>query len=123
MRPWCETITGKRLENGFSANEYDEVQGVFAKFKARLVAGGDQQDHALSFATTTCLHSAPTARNESIVAIAAIAAAEGHNVITIDFGGAFLDKIMTRFILRLDPPYAKFVESEGKSVVSMDKAL
>ena len=72
------------------------------------------------------------------MAIAAIAAAEGHNVITIDFGGAFLntditktgilvfvrlDKIMTRFILRLDPPYAKFVESEGKSVVSMDKAL
>jgi hypothetical protein len=109
------------------------AQNIFEKFKARLVAGGDQQDHALYEDV-----SSPTARTESILTIAAIAAAEGRKVMTVDIGGAFLnaditktgvlvfvrlDKIMTRFLIKLDPSYAKFVERDGTCVVQLDKAL
>jgi hypothetical protein len=109
---------------------------VFEKFKARLVAGGDQQDHGLYYDV-----SSPTARTESVLsiaAIAAIAAAEQRKVRTIDIGGAFLnaditktgikvfvrlDKVMTGFLLKLDSSYAEFLNNDGTCVVELDKAL
>jgi predicted phage tail protein len=87
--------------------------GQFEKFKARLVAGGDQQDKQLYEKL-----SSPTAATSSVMIVAAIAAHEGRSVITIDIGGAFLnasiastgvkvhvrlDKIMTAMLVKLDP--------------------
>jgi hypothetical protein len=64
--------------------------------------------------------SSPTAATSAVLAVAAIAAHQGREVMTIDVGGAFLhadiklgdhdpavhvelDEIMTRFLLELDP--------------------
>jgi hypothetical protein len=89
------------------------ASGAFEKFKARLVAGGDQQDKTLYDNL-----SSPTAATSSVLAVAAIAAAEGRSVVGLDIGGAFLnadmpatgvkvhmrlDRIMTTFLLDLDP--------------------
>jgi hypothetical protein len=62
------------------------ASGAFEKFKARLVAGGDQQDKGLYDNL-----SSPTAATASVLAVAAIAAAERRIVIITDIGGAFLN--------------------------------
>ena len=70
--------------------------------------------------------------------VAAIAAAEGRKVITADVSGAFLhadmamtgvvvhvrlDSIMTRFLVKLDPSYAQYVNEDGTCIVQLDRAL
>jgi len=70
--------------------------------------------------------------------VAAIAAAEGRKVITVDVSGAFLhadmamtgvvvhvrlDSIMTRFLVKLDPSYAQYVNEDGTCIVQLDRAL
>jgi predicted lactoylglutathione lyase len=109
------------------------ASGAFERFKARLVAGGNQQDKGLYENL-----SSPTVSTTSVLTLAAIAAAEGRTVIAIDIGGAFLnadmeptgvevhmrlDSIMTRMLVQLDPSYKKFVERDGTAVVKLDKAL
>jgi hypothetical protein len=51
------------------------ASGAFDKFKARLVAGGDQQDKGL--------YENLSAATSSVLTVAAIAASEGRNEITI----------------------------------------
>lgn len=109
------------------------ASGVFEKFKARLVAGGDQQDKTLYENL-----SSPTAATSSVLIVAAIAAHEGRHVMTMDIGGAFLnaslkgtgilvhmrlDKLMSSILIKLDPSYARFLEPNGTMVVQLDKAL
>jgi hypothetical protein len=109
------------------------ASGVFEKFKARLVAGGDQQDKGLYENL-----SSPTAATSSVLAAAAIAASEGRSAITIDIGGAFLnadiaptgvkvhmrlDRMMTQLLIEIDASYKQFVEADGSMVVQLDKAL
>ena len=109
------------------------ASGAFEKFKARLVAGGDQQDHGLYENL-----SSPTAATTSVLSIAAIAAAERRRVVVMDIGGAFLnadisgtgvkvfmrlDRIMTRMLVEICPEHKVFVEENGMSVVQLDKAL
>jgi Reverse transcriptase (RNA-dependent DNA polymerase) len=67
------------------------ASGAFERFKARLVAGGNQQDKRLCEDL-----SSPTVATSSVLAIAAIAAAESRKVIAIDIGGAFLNADMAR---------------------------
>jgi hypothetical protein len=96
------------------------ASGSFDRFKARLVAGGDQQDKRLYEDL-----SSPTAATSSVLVVAAIAAAEGRVIEVIDIGGAFLnadmaptgvtvhmrlDRIMTSILLQIDPSYQKYVE-------------
>ena len=88
------------------------ASGAFERFKARLVAGGDMQDKSLYENL-----SSPTASTTSVLTVAAIAAAEGRSVITIDIGGAFLnadmaptgvkvhmrlDKVMTTLLQKIE---------------------
>jgi hypothetical protein len=109
------------------------ASGLFDKLKARLVAGGDQQDKSLYENL-----SAPTAATSSVFTVAAIAASEGRLVATMDIGGAFLnakmdpsgvlvhmrlDKLMTSLLTKLEPEYAPYVASDGTMVVQLDKAL
>jgi hypothetical protein len=107
--------------------------GVFEKFKARLVAGGDQQDKSLYDDL-----SSPTAASSSVFAVAAIAAAEGRIVIVTDIGGAFLnasmqptgikvhmrlDPAIAAMLVKIAPEYSSFLEPSGSMVVELDKAL
>jgi hypothetical protein len=59
--------------------------GVWERYKARLVAGGDMQDKTLYDNL-----SSPTASTTHVLSVAAIAACEGRKVMVIDIGGAFL---------------------------------
>ena len=89
------------------------ASGPFERFKARLVAGGNQQDKGLHENL-----SSPTVATSSVLAIAAIAAAESRKVIAIGVGGAFLNadmaptgvevhmrlnRVMTSMLMELDP--------------------
>ena len=106
--------------------------GEFEKLKARLVAGGDQQDKELYEDL-----SSPTAATASVMAVAAIAAAEGRRVMTIDIGGAFLhadmtsgvtvhvrlDATMTAILVKMRPEYKKYVDDKGELLVRLNKAM
>ena len=109
------------------------ASGAFERFKARLVAGGDQQDKGLYDDL-----SSPTVATSSVLTIAAIAAKEGRKVIAIDIGGAFLnadmsptgidvhmrlDSVMSSMLIQLDPSYEKFRDRNNTVVVRLDKAL
>jgi hypothetical protein len=63
------------------------ADGKFEKIKARLVAGGHQQDRQI-FQDTS---SSPTVSTSSVVMISAIASKEKQKVVTIDFPGGFLN--------------------------------
>ena len=106
------------------------ASGEFEKLKARLVAGGDQQDRDLYDDL-----SAPTVATSSVFTLLSIAAHEG--IAVIDISGAFLnadvttglsvhmrlDRNMSGIMVRLSPPYAQFVDHKGCIVVRLDKAL
>ena len=107
--------------------------GQFEKYKARLVAGGDQQDKRLYENL-----SSPTASTTSLFTVAAIAASENRHVTCMDIGGAYLnadmsptgvrvrmrlDKLLSSILIRLDKSYESYVEKDGTMVVELDKAL
>ena len=100
------------------------ASGAFEKFKARLVAGGDQQDRTMYEDL-----SAPTAATANVFAMAALAARERRTVATVDIGGAYLnasmvesvhmrlDKVMTEILVKINPKFTEFVTEDGSSVV------
>jgi hypothetical protein len=106
--------------------------GSFDKYKARLVAGGDMQDKKLYEDL-----SSPTVSTSSVFNIAAIAAHEGRQVAVVDIGGTFqnakmqkgvpvhmrLDKIISEYLVRINPKYDQFRESNGTITVHVKKAL
>ena len=109
------------------------ASGAFEKFKARLVAGGDQQDKALYENL-----SSPTGATTSLLTVASIAAAESRYVLIIDIGGAFLNAsmsptgvtvhmrlnaLMSSILVKIAPLYKKYLEVDGTLVVALDKAL
>jgi hypothetical protein len=109
------------------------ASGAFDRFKARLVVGGDMQDKSLYDEL-----SSPTAATSSVLAVAAVAANEFRQVITVDIGGASLnahmpatgvkvhmrlDKVMTQLLLKIDPSYESSLEQSGTVIVELDKAL
>ena len=108
------------------------ASGEFEKLKARLVAGGDQQDKTLYGDL-----SAPTVGTSSVFTLLCIAAHEGRKVTIIDISGAYLnadmnrglavhmrlDKNMTGMMVKLSPLYSKYVDNRGCVVVKLDKAL
>jgi hypothetical protein len=105
--------------------------GEFEKLKARLVAGGDQQDKSLYENL-----SSPTVNTQSVFMIAAIAGRERRRVVVIDISGAYLnadltgikvrmrlDPLISAIIAQLDLAYEQFIEPDGSIVVELDKAL
>ena len=105
--------------------------GMFEKLKARLVAGGDQQEKGLYEDL-----SAPTVSTSAVFAVLAIAGAESRETMVIDIGGAFLhadmegepvymrlDKVMAGMMVEIDPSYGGYVDEKGCIVVVLDKAL
>ena len=109
------------------------ASGTFEKFKARLVAGGNQQDKSLYDNL-----SSPTAALTSVFTTASVAAHEGRQRVVIDIGGAFLNadmaptgidvhmrlnKVMTQMLVEIDESNQEFVDRDGTMIVRLDKAL
>jgi hypothetical protein len=108
------------------------ASGAFEKFKARLVGGGNTQDHE-SYENLK----SPTASTTSVFSIVAIAGSEGRKCATIDIGGAFLnadhrmgikvhvrlDSLLAKILVKLDKTWTEFLEADGTMVVELDKAL
>ena len=67
------------------------ASGVFDRFKARLVVGGDMLDKSLYDDL-----SSPTAATSSVLSVAALAAKEGRKVVMVDIGDAFLKRKYAR---------------------------
>ena len=111
------------LRTSMFLKEKFTADGLFEKLKARLVAGGDQQDKELYENL-----SSPTAATSSVMVVAAIAAAERRQVMTIDVGGALLnvvitttginvhvrlDSVMTKMLVEIAPEYQRYVDDRG----------
>ena len=100
--------------------------GSFLKLKARLVAGGDQQDKELYDDL-----SSPTVSTSAVFTLLAVSAFEKRQVSVVDISGAFLnadmrlgvpvhmrlDRTMTNFITTIDNRYKKYVDAGGGVVV------
>jgi hypothetical protein len=108
------------------------ASGEFEKLKARLVAGGDQQDRDLYDDL-----SAPTVSTSSVSTILSIASHEGRKALVVDIGGASLnaemktgvlvhmrlDRTMSDLLVRLQPSYKKYQDAKGCIVVLLNRAL
>jgi hypothetical protein len=106
--------------------------GAFEKLKARLVAGGGQQDKTLYSNL-----SAATAATNSVFIFAALAAKEKRIVCAVDITGACLnanmsnevsvymrlDKTMTDMLISMNNDYADYTIPNGGCIVRLDKAL
>jgi hypothetical protein len=106
--------------------------GTFLKLKARLVAGGDQQDKGLYDDL-----SSPTVSTSVVFTLLAVAAHENRRVAVVDISGAYLnaymtkgipvhmrlDRTMTGFITNIDASYKKHVDAGGGIIVLLKKAL
>jgi hypothetical protein len=127
------TEVGAIIRCSMFASEKYNADGSFDKMKARLVAGGDQQDKQLYENL-----SSPTAATSSVFIIAAIAASEGRLVEVVDITGAYLNAsikgsgpkvhmelnaTLTAMMVKLDPSYLPFVKPDGTCIVELDKAL
>jgi hypothetical protein len=115
-------LTPKKLPNG----DIDKIKG-------RVVAGGHRQDRAL-FQDSEI--SSPTVALTSVLAMAAIAAHEGHHIMTLDHKAAYLnaemrgprvDMLLTpevaEILCKLDPKYRRFLRPDKKIAVKLKKAL
>lgn len=108
------------------------ASGEFEKLKARLVAGGDQQDKNLYDDL-----SAPTVGTSSVFSILSIAAYEKRSITVIDISEAYLnadmttgvevhmrlDRNMSNMMIKLAPEYSEYTDHKGCVVVRLDKAL
>jgi hypothetical protein len=105
--------------------------GIFEKLKARLVAGGDQQDKSIYDDI-----SSPTVSTAAAFITIAVAAKENRHAYTIDIGGAYLnarmknvkvrmrlDPFLSKELIKLDPSYSKYLCRDNTLVVLLEKAL
>ena len=109
-----------------------KADGTFDKLKARLVAGGNMQIRDLYQPDDT---SSPTVRTSSVFIVAAIAAFQKREVVTVDIAGAYLnadmkdkvrmilDPLMASILCELQPDYMKYLRHDGTLVVLLNKAL
>ena len=109
-------------------------EGTIEKVKARLVAGGDQQDKSIYTLDET---SSPTVSTAAVLVTMAIAAHERRHVMTMDVETAYLnarmidDKpvfmrigpLVTAILGQLDAKFEKYLDSKGSVIVKLDKAL
>ena len=122
----------KTIRSSMFLKEKFLPSGEFQKVKARLVAGGDQQDKSLYNDT-----SSPTAALESTMMVIAIAAAAGREIATCDITGAYLEAEMpddqevhmilepaiARVVTKLRPNAQQLLTPNGTLVVRLRRAL
>jgi hypothetical protein len=128
----AEEKKGMIISSFFFKEKYMST-GDFEKLKGRLVAGGHMQDREAYTREET---SAPTVSLTSINLVAAIAAHERRNVMTMDVPQAFLNGKMEHVVfMRIEPTlaalmckipgsdYAKYLRKDGSLVVELLNAL
>jgi len=122
------------ISSSMFLKEKYRADGTFEKLKARLVAGGHQQDRTLFEDGGS---TSPTISTSSVFILAAIAATENRAVATIDVPGAYLnadmpeseevlmrlDPYITRVLTKIAPEYEEFRDEKGRAVVKLKKAL
>ena len=107
--------------------------GSMKSLKSRIVGGGHRQDTS-HFRDSEI--SSPTVALTSVMVGAALAAHEGHHVMTLDHKAAYLNAAMTgppvemlltpeiaRTMCALDPKYRTYVRADNKIAVRLKKAL
>jgi hypothetical protein len=139
LKVWSPTLRSLLLKGAriirssmFMKKEYDAA-GIFLKWKARLVAGGDQQDkHHYDIENEV---SSPTISMTALFILACIAVHQGWVVATIDFASAYLHAVLKNtvymilapiiasLIVRLDPSASEFLQEDGSMIVGLIKAL
>ena len=105
--------------------------GSLNKLKARLVAGGDQQEFIHPSES-----SSPTINTEALFVLIGIAANKKLKCGIADVEGAFLeapmnhvevnmelDKKLAAIVVNLDETFRKYIDEEGKLIVQLKKAL
>ena len=111
-----------------------EAVSSLDKLKARLVAGGHQQNRSICTEEETV---SPTVATASVFTCATIAAHERRHVITMDIGAAFLsadklpdkpvfmklDPVTSAILTHLDREYEEYTQQNGSVIVKLDKAL
>ena len=131
-----ETLTrverGAIIRSSMFLKKKNNPDGSFMKLKARLVAGGDQQDKSLYDDL-----SSPTVSTSSVFTLLSIAAHERRHIAVVDISGAYLnadmtpgmsvhmrlDSTMTDFMINIDNRYRKYTGANGGVVVLLKKAL
>jgi hypothetical protein len=130
-------LTAEQLKRIISSSMFLKkkysAEGIYEKCKARLVAGGHQQDRKVY-----TNNGSPTAATQSVFMLAALAAADNSAVATADVPGAFLkselptdgpavlmrlNKFLTAVLIKLDPSYIPYVRADGSCVVRLKRAL
>ena len=139
-RVWVPIMGGKlsamqraaTIRSSMFLKQKNNPNGSFLKLKARLVAGGDQQDKSLYEDL-----SSPTVSTSAVFTLLSIAAHEERRVAVVDISGAYLnadmaletpvhmrlDRTMTDLIIDLDPTYSKYTDARGGVTVHLKKAL
>ena len=84
------------IKSSMFLKEKFAADGKFDKLKARLVAGGHQQDRSVYSDSET---SSPTVSTTSLFLIAAIAVKENRKVVTIDLSEAYLNAQIKKKVL------------------------
>ena len=133
-----KTLTEDQLKKVIRSScflkEKNTAEGVFEKLKARIVAGGNQQDKTVYTLEET---SSPTVSTAAVFVTAAIAAHQGRHVITMDVETAYLnakmiegkpvfmrlDPLITAILSQLDAEFEQFHDSKGATIVKLDRAL
>ena len=137
---WVPVMGGKltamqratTIRSSMFLKQKNNPNGSFLKLKARLVAGGDQQDKSLYEDL-----SSPTVSTSAVFTLLSIAAHEKRAVAVVDISGAYLnadmalatpvhmrlDRTMSDIIIDIDPTYSKYTDARGGVTVHLKKAL
>ena len=135
-RVWVPVMGGKlsamqrvaTIRSSMFLKQKNNPDGSFLKLKARLVAGGDQEDKSLYEDL-----SSPTVSTSAVFTLLAIAAHEKRRVAVVDNSGAYLnadmtsgvpvhmrlDRTMTDIIIDIDPSYGKYTDAKGGVTVHL----
>jgi len=121
----------KIIRSSLFFKEKLDNNGDLTRLKARLVAGGDQQDKSLYSNINS-----PTVRTDSIFTCLAIAAAERRHIASIDIEGAYLEAVLPAnevyMYLHKDiadtytdmlPECKQHVDHKNRILVMLNKAL
>ena len=109
-------------------------EGVRQRLKARLVAGGHQQDRSLYSQEDI---TSPTVSINALFCILDIAAKERRHILSFDIGAAYLhaeltgvdvymelDALTSALLVKMLPDeYSQFIDENGKILVKLDKSL
>jgi ribonuclease HI len=127
-----EDVSGDIIGSHLFLTEKRDADGKFLKMKGRLVALGNLQDKDVYGNL-----SSPTVSGESIMLCLGLCASRKWCISTLDVTGAYLqakmptehtvymelNKELSSELCEMDKSYQRFVDSKGKLVVKLEKAL